>query len=147
VFQDHTPHGHAQSENVTRSRDVLYASSRAIPRTRERLTGRLRCRPRRGHDARRDPAECHALRIGTNSRPERTTRSGPAPRTALAASILLDVLAVTATLSARRRNPRALGCGFFIGAHARTRADRLVTRDRGFFRRYFDGLEIIDPTG
>jgi predicted nucleic acid-binding protein len=34
---------------------------------------------------------------------------------------------------------------FLIGAHARTRADRLVTRDRGFFRRYFDGLDIIDP--
>ena len=36
---------------------------------------------------------------------------------------------------------------FMIGAHAREQADRLVTRDRGFYRKWFEGLEIFDPSG
>jgi predicted nucleic acid-binding protein len=35
---------------------------------------------------------------------------------------------------------------FLIGAHACAQADRLLTRDRGFYRKYFTGLKIIDPT-
>lgn len=35
---------------------------------------------------------------------------------------------------------------FLVGAHARASADRLLTRDRGFYRRYFDGLQIVDPS-
>jgi predicted nucleic acid-binding protein len=35
---------------------------------------------------------------------------------------------------------------FRIGAHASTQADRLLTRDRGFYHNYFAGLSIIDPT-
>ncbi len=33
---------------------------------------------------------------------------------------------------------------FFIGAHAQRRGGRLITRDRGFYRRYFSELNIID---
>jgi predicted nucleic acid-binding protein len=34
---------------------------------------------------------------------------------------------------------------FFIGAHADMRGGRLLTRDRGFYRRYFANVEIIAP--
>jgi hypothetical protein len=35
---------------------------------------------------------------------------------------------------------------FLIGAHAKTFAGCLITRDRGFYRRYFKYLPIIDPS-
>jgi predicted nucleic acid-binding protein len=34
---------------------------------------------------------------------------------------------------------------FLIGAHAAGQADRLLTRDRGFYHAYFGDLEIVDP--
>jgi predicted nucleic acid-binding protein len=32
---------------------------------------------------------------------------------------------------------------FFIGAHAQTQADRLLTRDRGFYKAYFKSVKLL----
>jgi len=45
----------------------------------------------------------------------------------------------------RGRRRERVAADFLIGAHATLQADRLLTRDRGFYRDYFSRLRLIDP--
>jgi predicted nucleic acid-binding protein len=47
----------------------------------------------------------------------------------------------------QRRLPRheRVVADFLVAAHAAECADRLLTRDRGFYRTYFEGLTVLDP--
>ena len=51
------------------------------------------------------------------------------------------------TYLARRpgRGPRRVIADFLIGAHGRCLADRLLARDRGYYRDYFTGLTLLEP--
>ena len=69
----------------------------------------------------------------------------------VAFSAVTQAAALRAAIAWRRYRasggPRLrIAADFLIGAHALTVADCLLTRDRGFYRRYFTGLRVIDPT-
>ena len=48
----------------------------------------------------------------------------------------------------RRRGGRRerMIADFLVGAHAQAHADRLLTRDYGFYGNRFRGLKVVDPT-
>jgi predicted nucleic acid-binding protein len=39
-----------------------------------------------------------------------------------------------------------IAADFLIGAHARVQCQRLLTRDRGFYRLHFESLAVVSPT-
>jgi len=41
---------------------------------------------------------------------------------------------------------RRIAADFLIGAHAFVQCDRLLSRDSGFFRKYFSDVTLIVPT-
>jgi len=45
----------------------------------------------------------------------------------------------------RAGDRRRIAADFLIGAHAMAQCDRLLSRDRGFYRDYFSSLNLIDP--
>ena len=55
-------------------------------------------------------------------------------------------LARSASHNAKVRQRLAIVPDFLIGAHALECADALVTRDRGFMRKWFADLKVVDPS-
>jgi len=55
-------------------------------------------------------------------------------------------LARSTSHNAKVRQRLAIVPDFLIGAHALECADALVTRDRGFMRRWFADLKVVDPS-
>jgi predicted nucleic acid-binding protein len=63
-----------------------------------------------------------------------------------------EAAALRASASWRRYRSRGgrrerVVADFLIGAHALIQCDRILTRDRGFYRDYFRELTIVDPGG
>ncbi|AEH44600.1 PilT protein domain protein [Thermodesulfatator indicus DSM 15286] len=45
----------------------------------------------------------------------------------------------------RSNKKRRIAADFLIGGHALVQCDRLLTRDKGFYRSYFKDLNVISP--
>ena len=73
---------------------------------------------------------------------------------AVDSNVILDVLYADPkfaqlsidTLTKAASQGKLISCDFLIGAHAFECADALITRDRGFLRKWFKTLKIIDPS-
>ena len=48
--------------------------------------------------------------------------------------------------SSHRSSRNRVVADFLIGAHAQLQAESFLTRDRGFYRHYFSGLRVQDPS-
>lgn len=70
----------------------------------------------------------------------------PMPETAAIRAGEIWKAARTASSKAKSSSRLAVVPDFLIGAHAQECADALITRDRGFMRRWFSELEIVDPS-
>lgn len=65
---------------------------------------------------------------------------------ALEPSMALEAGAAWRAYRRRARRRDRVIADFLVGAHGTHAADRLLTRDRGFYTTYFRSLEIIDPS-
>ncbi len=64
---------------------------------------------------------------------------------ALDETAALDAGSAWAEYRRRGGTRQRMVADFLVGAHARGAAERLLARDRGFFRSYFADLDIVDP--
>ena len=61
-----------------------------------------------------------------------------------ASSLLAGEMFATYLRRRRGKSGRVVA-DFLIGAHAVVNADRLLARDRGYYRDYFTKLELLEP--
>lgn len=83
--------------------------------------------------------------LGAERTPETMERMGVSFSVLVAPSADIAARAWSEYRNAGGRRARLAG-DFLIGGHASLQADRLLTRDRGFFRSYFPDLEVLDPS-
>lgn len=65
--------------------------------------------------------------------------------TAITSEAALEAGRVWKAYRAKGGSRTRVAADFLIGAHAHRQADRLLTRDRGFYRTYFKHLRLLDP--